>query len=336
VADLVALPTPYPMLGTLRWRPPTTIFPGQVNTADLRLRPPHRLTPTAGARLSFGPEEIIEQGEPYPGRARRQGFILTTPIRDPVVLNTISGQITAAPPTRDTIGVIYAPEHGGPYPTILIVYPGLPETWEAISVALASGGFTVIAFTPLNFPDLRADTSDLLFLTAELTNGRLTPHAAPGRQCTAGGSFSTLWTFLLLRHSDAYRCVLSLGGISDAFLYREDWVARRITPDPRFAPVAEMMAAMGTPDQAPDLFLALSIIEHTDALPPAMLVHGHGDTTVAVNQSVRLAERLRAQGRPVELHLYNGMEHYLDASKPDPDNADLLARTIAFFRRHLT
>ena len=81
-----------------------------------------------------------------------------------------------------------------------------------------------------------------------------------------------------------------------------------------------------------------TLIEHSPTVGGKIVteqVHGYGDTTVAVEQSLRLAERLRALGRPVELRLYDGMEHYLDASRPDPGNADLLARTLAFFRRHL-
>ena len=316
VADLLALPTPWPTVGTLRWRPATNVMAGRVAQADLRLTPRQRLAPTAGASLSFGEESIAETGDPFPGRARRQPFTLTTP-------------------RRATTGVIYAPETGGPYPTVMIIYPGLPESWETVSVPLAAGGFTIVAFTPLNFPDLDADTADLLALTEALTAGRLTPHAAPGRQCAAGGSFSTLWTFLLLQQTDVYRCGLSLGGIGDAFLYREDWEAGRITPDPRFAPVPEMMAALGRPDLAPDLYLELSVIEHTASLPPLLVVHGTGDTIVLINQSVALADRLRGQGRPVELRIYDGMEHYLAANKADPDTVDLLARTLAFFHRHL-
>lgn len=317
VADVLALPTPWPAVGTLRWRPVTQIMAGRVAAADLRLTPSRRLAPTAGASIAYGAEDITERGAPFPGRARRQPFTLTTP-------------------RRATGGVIYAPEAGGPYPTIVIVYPGLPETWENVSVPLAAGGFVVVAFTPLNFPDLDADTADLLALTEALTADRLTPHAAPGRQCAAGGSFSTLWTFLLLLQTDAYRCGLALGGIGDAFLYRADWEAGRITPDPRFAPVPEMMAALGLPDLAPDLFLKLSAGEHAGALPPLLVVHGSGDTIVPINQSVKLTERLATRGRPVELRLYNGMEHYLAADTADADTVDLLERTLAFFRHHLS
>jgi dipeptidyl aminopeptidase/acylaminoacyl peptidase len=96
-----------------------------------------------------------------------------------------------------------------------------------------------------------------------------------------------------------------------------------------------MMAAMGTPDVAPDLFLALSALEHATSLPPALLVHGTTDTIVPTNQSARLAERLRALGREADLVIYSGMEHYLDANKADADTLDLLARTLAFFHRHL-
>jgi dipeptidyl aminopeptidase/acylaminoacyl peptidase len=257
------------------------------------------------------------------------------PATDPIVLNAMAGTLAPAPTERSATGVIYAPVTGGPYPSVLVNYPGWPETWETVSVAIAGGGFVVVAFTPLNFPDLTTDVADLLYLTDELDSGRLTPHALPGRQCTAGGSFSTLWTFLLVQQTDAYRCVVSLGGLSDAYLVREDWTAGRITPEPAMAPVPEMMAALGTPDVGPDLYLWLSVIEHTEALPPTLIVHGSGDTLVPINQSVVLAARMSANGQPHELALYDGMEHYLDPTKADDATYDLLARTLAFLHRYL-
>jgi dipeptidyl aminopeptidase/acylaminoacyl peptidase len=129
--------------------------------------------------------------------------------------------------------------------------------------------------------------------------------------------------------------VLSLGGIADAFLYYRDWEAGRITPDPHLAPVPEMMAAMGRPHVAPDLFLRLSAIERAGGLPPLLLVHGDGDTIVPTNQSSVLAARRQSRGLPVELRIYGGMEHYLAADKADADTVDLLERTLAFFHRHL-
>jgi pimeloyl-ACP methyl ester carboxylesterase len=330
-----ALPTASTQLGTLRWRPPVAVREQRSTVADLALGPFVKLTPTAGARLSFGEETTVEQGPPFPGTAVRRPFTLTAPVGDRLVLDTLQGRVAFAPAERSATGVVYAPVGPGQYPTIVIIYPGLPETWEAVSVALATDGFVVVAYTPLNFPDLTVDTRDLLFLTQELRAGRLSPSAAPDRQCVAGGSFSTLWTFLLVQQTDAYRCVLSLGGLSDAFLFREDWTAGRITPDPRMAPVPQMMAALGTPDVWPDLYLYLSVVDHVQALPPTLIVHGDGDTLVPINQSVRLAERMQQAGQPYELKLYSGMEHYLDPTKADADTIDLLARSLAFFHRYL-
>lgn len=317
VADLITVPTPWPQIGTLRWRPTVGIAAEAISRADLRLTPPRRLLPTPGARLEFEPEVVIESGGAFPARAHRQGFRFVTE-------------------RRVTHGVIYAPETGGPYPSVLIIYPGLPETWENVSVPLAAGGFTIVAFTPLNFPDLEADTTDLLALTEALDQGRLSRHAAPGRQCAAGGSFSTIWTFLLLQETNAYRCALTLGGIGDAYLYYADYTAGRITPNPQFAPVPQMMTAMGWPDLAPDLFLRLTAVEHLTSLPPLLIIHGSGDSIVLTNQSQALADRLQALGRPVELRLYDGMEHYLAASHADADTTDLLERTLAFFKKYLT
>ena len=42
---------------------------------------------------------------------------------------------------------------------------------------------------------------------------------------------------------------------------------------------------------------------------PLLVLHGTDDPIVPVRQSVALAERMRTNGRPVELHLYEGEGH---------------------------
>lgn len=54
--------------------------------------------------------------------------------------------------------------------------------------------------------------------------------------------------------------------------------------------------------------------------PPIFLAHGTADTVVKPRNSIRLAERLRAAGAPVELHLYRGASHV--------DLAASLSRTL--------
>ena len=68
---------------------------------------------------------------------------------------------------------------------------------------------------------------------------------------------------------------------------------------------------------------------HPDA-PPFLLQHGEADTWVPCDQSVRLAERLRAVGAPVELETVAGADHFFDGA---PDIEAIFDRALAFLLR---
>jgi acetyl esterase/lipase len=80
-----------------------------------------------------------------------------------------------------------------------------------------------------------------------------------------------------------------------------------------------------------DLARAASPVTHVrrDA-PPFLLQHGEDDTWVPHDQSVRLAEALRAAGAPVELESVPGADHFF-AGAPDVDA--ILERALAFLGR---
>jgi acetyl esterase/lipase len=80
-----------------------------------------------------------------------------------------------------------------------------------------------------------------------------------------------------------------------------------------------------------DLARAASPVAHVrgDA-PPFLLQHGVDDTWVPHDQSVRLAEALRAAGAPVELDSVPGADHFFAGA---PDVQAILDRALAFLRR---
>jgi acetyl esterase/lipase len=77
-----------------------------------------------------------------------------------------------------------------------------------------------------------------------------------------------------------------------------------------------------------DLARAASPVTHVrgDA-PPFLLQHGEDDTWVPHDQSVRLAEALRAAGAPVELESVPGADHFFAGA---PDVQAILERALAF------
>ncbi len=62
-----------------------------------------------------------------------------------------------------------------------------------------------------------------------------------------------------------------------------------------------------------------------------MLHHGTADTTVDASASVAIADALRAAGKDVTLHLYEGGPHTLQGAQ----ETLYLERTLAFFAQHL-
>jgi dienelactone hydrolase len=87
-----------------------------------------------------------------------------------------------------------------------------------------------------------------------------------------------------------------------------------------------------TPDANPDAYRRISPISYFDAVgAPVMLHHGTADTTVDDSASVAIADALRAAGKEVTLHLYEGGPHTLQGAQ----EALYLERTLTFFQQHL-
>jgi acetyl esterase/lipase len=80
-----------------------------------------------------------------------------------------------------------------------------------------------------------------------------------------------------------------------------------------------------------DLARAASPVTHVrgDA-PPFLLQHGEDDTWVPHDQSVRLADALRAAGAPVELESVPGADHFFGGA---PDVEAIFERALAFLGR---
>ena len=65
---------------------------------------------------------------------------------------------------------------------------------------------------------------------------------------------------------------------------------------------------------------------------PVLVLHGDADTNVVIGQSLRLVDRLRAAGRTVELHVYEGEGH--GWRRPET-LIDELERIDDFLARHV-
>lgn len=90
---------------------------------------------------------------------------------------------------------------------------------------------------------------------------------------------------------------------------------------------------IGPLPQAADRYRDRSPINRAATIrDPLLILHGGDDPVVGVGQSRALADRLRAAGTPVELHVYDGEGH--GWGRPETV-IDELERTESFLRRHV-
>lgn len=86
------------------------------------------------------------------------------------------------------------------------------------------------------------------------------------------------------------------------------------------------------PEADPAAYARVSPINYFDAVQaPVMLHHGTADTTVDASASVAIADALRAAGKDVTLHLYEGGPHTLGGEQEQL----YLQRTLEFFEQHM-
>jgi fermentation-respiration switch protein FrsA (DUF1100 family) len=249
-------------------------------------------------------------------------------------------------------GIAYEPlpEQGpGPFPILLIVYPGPANAWEGVSIPLAAQGFVVIAYQPELFGphperglDLRGDVEDLLELYSYAKAGYFSDRSDPQKVVVTSGSVSTAYTYLLLREIEtsspadkaALKGGIAYGGLADLYRYRYDWARGALYIDPGIQDLETMLVALGRPDLRPEIYLLFSPVFHLQpgSLPPMLLVHTTKDTIVPVYQNTLLVNALEKQHLPYKSVIYQDIEHYLDTSKPDPDQRDMLEKTIEFLK----
>lgn len=64
---------------------------------------------------------------------------------------------------------------------------------------------------------------------------------------------------------------------------------------------------------------------------PILLIHGQDDTVVESLQSRRMADALRAEGRPVELVMMKGEDHHLSR---EVTRVEMLQKSVEFVLKH--
>ncbi len=232
-----------------------------------------------------------------------------------------------------TVDRVYQPiGQSTPGPTLVMVFPSAEPHWEPAAVAFVSQGFTVLSVMPVAARklDIQAHARDLLQAVALLNAGRLTPAADPTRLAALAGSFSTLFLFMALPDMPEVQRIITVGGISDAFLGVQALYDETLEIPP---PYDVAVAALGRPDRDPALFMQYSPAFFARHMPPTLVVHTPVDRVIPYNQSVRFAQALAEAGTPHELILYEDTTHYLNTVNPSSEGIAVFWRMIDFLLR---
>lgn len=148
----------------------------------------------------------------------------------------------------------------------------------------------------------------------------------PAKVCVVGASFGG-YTALsgAALHPEAYRCAASIAGMSDLGLMLND-EGRLYGRDSES--VEELKTMLGGASSA--LLDATSPARHAaDVRAPVLLVHGDKDTIVPIGQSRLMAERLKSAGKPYELVVLEGENHYLTKAANRTRTLEALERFLA-------
>lgn len=294
----------------------TGIAAGRTTRLDLTL------TPSAAPRAP--PAEKFRLDPP-------QTLVIEAPLPAKAVERQIRFEVGGKP---NQVAFYYTPVDGvGALPTLLAVYPGPADMWKQVSLPLAQAGYAVIAVGPDYALDLEPAVDDLERLIAKLKEG-IFPRADPKRLAAFGGSYSSLHVFRLLdRGNKDVRAILLLGPPTDLFELRRQFEAGTFFPP--FG-LDKALVALGLPDRNPEPYWRYSARYHARGLNvPVMLIHSKIDEIVPFTQSQILADELGRLGKPYELHILEGMGHYLLEPKRTPAIDDLFRTTTEFFKREL-
>jgi dienelactone hydrolase len=235
-------------------------------------------------------------------------------------------------------GLLHVPNGDGPFPVIIAnrghidlerYQPGMDS--RAFSEFFAPRGYLVVA------PDYRGygggDAGPNPFYTGYYADilvliplAQALPMARPGKLGMWGHSRGALITVAASTISDQ---------IAAAVVYAPapadlaaDYERRRRQSNNR--PGDDTWPF--TPEQNPEAYRRVSPINYLDGVTaPIMLHHGTADTVVDASASVAIADALRAAGKDVTLHLYEGGPHTLSGRQ----ERLYFERTLEFFRKHL-
>jgi len=152
----------------------------------------------------------------------------------------------------------------------------------------------------------------------------------PARVCIVGASYGGYAALAgASLQPDAYRCAISVAGISDLKLWLNKAGAGREWAN-YGARIEERW--LGVKDAHDQKIADRSPIEHVDAIKaPILLIHGRDDVVVPYEQSSRMAEALRSHHKTYEIVDLKNEDHWLSHSDT---RLQMLEATASFLQRY--
>lgn len=204
------------------------------------------------------------------------------------------------------------------YPLLFAVYPGHSLQWEAVSVAMASRGYAVVALSPLAAygRDVAEHGADARLALHFARRGDLDARIDGAHPLAISGSYGSAVLNRLIRLApDPFAGAVLLGGISNAFTGAAAFYAGELDWPPQLGYV---LAALGTANVQPASFMQFSPVYTPQAMPPTLLLHTRNDAVIPIAQSYEYAAALKAAGVPVRTYYFADDSHYLQVGADTP------------------
>lgn len=146
----------------------------------------------------------------------------------------------------------------------------------------------------------------------------------PKRVCIVGASYGGYAALAgATIDTGVYRCAVSVAGLSDL---------RKLVEDGGRSSRRYWKRFMGVERLSDPALAQISPITHVDKVSiPVLMVHGRDDTVVPLEQSEIMADALRRAGKPVELIIQKGEDHWLSRGET---RGEMLEATMAFVEKH--
>ena len=132
----------------------------------------------------------------------------------------------------------------------------------------------------------------------------------PKRACIVGASYGGYAALAgVTLQQGLYRCAVSVAGVADVKrMYSTDV---RESGDSRMT-VRALREELGDPSRYDDIS-PRRFADRTDA--PVLLIHGKDDTVVPLSQSKSMADALKDAGKPYEIVVLDGEDHWLSGAE---------------------